>query len=38
MSRRNKELSMRKIREIIRLSMLCGLGNREVGRSCNVSV
>jgi transposase len=37
MSRRNKELSMRKIREIIRLSMLCGLGNREVGRSCNVS-
>jgi DNA-binding transcriptional ArsR family regulator len=37
MSRRNKELSMRKIREIIRLSMACGLCNREVSRSCNVS-
>lgn len=37
MSRRNKELSMRKIREILRLSMCCGLGNREVARSCGVS-
>jgi len=37
MSRRNKELSMRKIREVIRLSMSCGLCNREVSRSCDVS-
>jgi len=37
MSRRNKELGMRKIREIIRLSMSFGLGNREISRSCNIS-
>lgn len=37
MSRRSKELSMRKIREILRLSMSCSLGNRDVARSCGIS-
>jgi transposase len=35
--KRNKELSMRKIREILRLSMQCGMKNREIARSCTIS-
>lgn len=32
-----KEISMRKVREILRLSMVRALGNREIARSCSVS-
>lgn len=35
--RKGKELSMRKVREILRLVMMCGMGDREIGRSCSVS-
>jgi transposase len=35
--KREKELSMRKIREILRLGMECHMGAREIGRSCSVS-
>ncbi|MDT8316905.1 MAG: IS21 family transposase, partial [bacterium] len=35
--KRAKELSMRKVREIFRLSMKCGVNNREIGRSCSIS-
>lgn len=35
--RRKKELSMRKIREVLRLGMNCNIGNREIGRSCLIS-
>lgn len=37
MARRKRWLSMRKIREIFRLSLSCGMGNREVARSCAIS-
>jgi len=37
MARRKRWLSMRKIREIFRLSLSCGMGNREVARSCGIS-
>ena len=32
-----QELTIRKIREILRLGLQCGLSNREISRSCNVS-
>jgi transposase len=32
-----KELSMRKIREVLRLAMVCGMGDRMIGRSCSIS-
>ena len=35
--KRGQELSMRKIREILRLSLACGRGDREIARSCSVS-
>jgi transposase len=35
--KRKKELSMRKIREVLRLSLECHMGKREVARSCCVS-
>ena len=35
--KRKKELSMRKVREILRLSLECHMGKREVARSCTVS-
>jgi transposase len=35
--KRKKELSMRKAREILRLAMHCGMGQREISRSCSVS-
>ena len=35
--KRKKELSMRKIREILRLALNCGMGQREISRSCSVS-
>ncbi|MFH1778194.1 MAG: IS21 family transposase [Candidatus Omnitrophota bacterium] len=35
--RQGQELTMRKIREILRLGLQCGLSNREISRSCNVS-
>ena len=35
--KRKKELSMRKVREILRLSLECQMGKREVARSCSVS-
>ncbi len=35
--RKNKELSMRKIREVFRLSMQCQMKNREIARSCSIS-
>jgi transposase len=34
---KGKELSMRKVREILRLTMVCGMGDREIARSCSVS-
>lgn len=37
MARKKRELSMRKTREIFRLSLSCGMGNREVARSCSIS-
>jgi len=35
--KRTKELSMRKVREIFRLSMQYGVKNREISRSCSIS-
>lgn len=35
--RKKKELSMRKIREVLRLGVKCGMGNREIARSCSIS-
>jgi transposase len=35
--KRRKELSMRKVREILRLALDCGMGRREIARSCSVS-
>jgi len=35
--KRKKELSMRKVREILRLAISCGMGQREISRSCSVS-
>ncbi len=35
--KRKKELSMRKVREILRLTMICGMGQRDISRSCSVS-
>ena len=32
----NKRLPMRKIREVLRLSHACGLGEREIARSCRI--
>ena len=36
-NRRKRILSMRKVREILRLSLDCNLGNRDISRSCSVS-
>ncbi len=33
----NKRLPMRKIKEVLRLKYVCGLGEREIARSCRVS-
>jgi hypothetical protein len=33
----NKRLPMRKIREILRLRHVCGLGERETARSCHTA-
>lgn len=35
--KRKKELSMRKIREILRLGLECKMSVREIGRSCSIS-
>lgn len=35
--KKSREVSMRKIREILRLGLQCQLGKREIARSCNVS-
>lgn len=35
--KQGRQVSMRKIREVLRLGMVCGLGLREIGRSCNLS-
>ena len=35
--KQGRELTMRKIKEILRLGLQCGLSNREISRSCNVS-
>ncbi len=35
--KRKKELSMRKVREILRLALSCGMGQREISRCCSVS-
>lgn len=35
--KRKKELSMRKVQEILRLALNCGMGQREISRSCSVS-
>ena len=35
--KRRQELSMRKMREILRLGLQCGLGFREIARSCCIS-
>lgn len=35
--KRRKGLSMRKVREILRLSFQCNIGNREIARSCCIS-
>ena len=32
-----QELSMRKAREILRLGLKCGIGRRQIARSCGVS-
>ena len=34
---RTRELSMRKIREVLRLGLECKLGNREIAYSCSIS-
>ena len=35
--RRQKGLSMRKVREIVRLGLNCQMGCREIARSCSIS-
>ena len=35
--KKRKELSMRKVREVFRLSMECKVTNREIARSCSIS-
>jgi transposase len=35
--RKKKELSMRKIREVLRLRLSCNMGFREIARSCSIS-
>lgn len=35
--RKGKELSMRKIREVLRLVLVHGMGDREIERSCSIS-
>ena len=35
--KKRKELSMRKIREILRLRLSCKIGVREIARSCSIS-
>ena len=35
--KRKQETSMRKIREILRLGLGCGMGHREIARSCKIS-
>lgn len=35
--KRKQELSMRKMREILRLGLYCRLGKREIARSCGIS-
>lgn len=35
--KRRKELSMRKVREVLRLALKCNVGNREIARSCSIS-
>lgn len=35
--KRRKELSMRKVREVLRLALKCNIGNREIARSCSIS-
>ena len=35
--KRKKELSMRKVREILRLRLTCKMGVREIARSCSIS-
>lgn len=37
MALRRKELSIRKIREVLRLGLDCDMGNREIARSCVIS-
>ena len=33
----NKRLPMRKIKEVLRLKYVCGLGERDIAQSCQVS-
>ena len=33
----NRRLSLRKIKEILRLKLECGISEREISRSCQVS-
>ena len=33
----NKRLPMRKIKEVLRLKYMCGLGQREIARSCRMA-
>jgi hypothetical protein len=33
----NKRLPMRKIKEVLRLKFVCGLGHREIARSCRIA-
>lgn len=35
--KRTRGLSMRKIREILRLSLSCNMGQRQIARSCSIS-
>ena len=36
-SRKRKELTMRKVREVLRLGLECKIGNREIAQSCSIS-
>ena len=33
----NRRLSLRKIKEILRLKLECGISEREISRSCQIS-
>ncbi len=33
----NKRLPMRKIKEVLRLKYVCGLGEREIAQSCRIA-